>query len=117
MSAQWPTYKPLALEFLSTLMIDEKMKTMTFNLGNVWRHLSTNEFNEKILHVPLRGFATFPKRVHHKDTWSKLVISDEPYVSNTSKASSIWNRVFRYIQRVMAHNLFGRDNNTGITVK
>lgn len=116
MKAKWPTYTILVLEFLSMFIVDKKTKSMSFQLGNMRRHLTVDEFNQ-ILKVPSGGFVSPPSDFDHKNLWSQLFIDDERYVSNASKASSIQNPVFCYIQRVMSHNIFGRDSNSGVTVK
>lgn len=120
MQGPWNTYQRIVLEVLSTAKVtrdrNKEPTGVTFQLMNEEYTLSVEDIN-RIFQVPQNGQYQMPYGCDHMEFWSAIASpSQVPYVSNTAKASSIRNPVFRYVQRSLASTVLARTDQGGVRV-
>jgi len=100
---RFPVYEKLVWEYFRSFTIDEAGEFnngrcyIRFRLGDLIQEMNLARFSE-LLHLPVGGTTDFIHWDYHRAIfWSKITCNAPPYVSRSSKATSIYEPILRYL--------------------
>ena len=99
------TYADLTLQFLSTLRVADQFVSMTFQLGGLMDIRLSKLDLQNILQIEYHSNRITPKPLHNYDEFITELTGLEQH---TDKVAQIQHLVWKYVQKVLSHTIFGR---------
>uniref|UniRef100_A0A803L4U2 Arabidopsis retrotransposon Orf1 C-terminal domain-containing protein n=1 Tax=Chenopodium quinoa TaxID=63459 RepID=A0A803L4U2_CHEQI len=118
LTKKYPTYKRIALEFLSSLKAIVEPgyhDVITFRLYNVEHTWTLAKLNE-VLNLPTGGPRLASKFWKDDGLWGMLTGKNK-YDSSASPSALVRHPALRYVLRVLANTIFGREDNNKLYAK